>query len=147
MENPPDSRDGPSTAACLVQHAKLAQIANMVQVELLAHQIAGHERAVTLDRSIAQWYRNLHGYFDENTMLETWFEIPSGFSYGGPSTCISYSIDPSCFASLETGELWKYRLSLFQRVLMWLNCVSSLFAPTSRGPSTYGVLAGMPPTA
>ncbi|KAG5747111.1 hypothetical protein H9Q70_010193 [Fusarium xylarioides] len=65
MESLPDSRDGPSTTACLVQHAKLAQIANMVEVEPLAHQIPGHERAVTLDRSIAQWRRDLPPYFDE----------------------------------------------------------------------------------
>ncbi|KAF5652783.1 C6 transcription factor [Fusarium sp. NRRL 25303] len=76
MEGLPDSRDGPSTTACLIQHAKLAQIANMVQVELLAHQIPGHERAVALDRSITQWRRDLPPYFDENILLETWFEIP-----------------------------------------------------------------------
>ncbi|KAF5696927.1 Zn(II)2Cys6 transcription factor [Fusarium mundagurra] len=77
MESPPDSRHGPSTTACLVQHAKLAQIANMVQVELLAHQIPGHDRAVTLDRSITQWRRDPPPpYFDKSIMLATWFEIP-----------------------------------------------------------------------
>ncbi|KAL5592663.1 hypothetical protein FOBRF1_013689 [Fusarium oxysporum] len=76
MESLPDPKDGPSTSSCLVQHARLAQIANMVQVELLAHQIPGHDRAVTLDRSIAQWRKDLPSYFDENSILEIWFEVP-----------------------------------------------------------------------
>lgn len=76
MESLPVPKDGPTTTSCLVQHARLARIANMVQVELLAHQIPGHDRAVTLDRSIAQWHKDLPSYFDENSILEAWFEIP-----------------------------------------------------------------------
>ncbi|KAH7193987.1 fungal-specific transcription factor domain-containing protein [Fusarium flagelliforme] len=76
MESLPSPKDGPSTTSCLAQHARLAQIANMVQVELLAHQIPSHDRAVTLDRSIAQWHKDLPSYFDENLAFELWFEIP-----------------------------------------------------------------------
>ncbi|KAF5534994.1 C6 transcription factor [Fusarium napiforme] len=59
MECLPESSDGPSTTACLVQHAKLAQVANMVQVELLAHQIPGHGGAVTLDRIQSELFLSL----------------------------------------------------------------------------------------
>ncbi|KAF4950446.1 hypothetical protein FSARC_13182 [Fusarium sarcochroum] len=76
MESLPSPKDGPSTTSCLAQHARLAQIANMVQVELLAHQIPSHDRAVTLDRSIAQWHKDLPSYFDEGLTFEIWFEIP-----------------------------------------------------------------------
>ena len=76
METLPSPKDGPSTTSCLAQHAKLAQIANMVQVELIAHQIPSHDRAVTLDRSIAQWHKDLPSYFDEGLVFEAWFEIP-----------------------------------------------------------------------
>ncbi|CAG9997136.1 unnamed protein product [Clonostachys byssicola] len=76
MESLPSPKDGPSTASCLAQHARLAQIANMVQIELLANQIPSHDRAVALDRSIAQWHKDLPSYFDEGLMYEARFEIP-----------------------------------------------------------------------
>lgn len=76
MEKLPDPREGPTMTSCLIHQVKLARIANTVQVELLTHQIPSHEKAITLDRNIAKWRKDLPSYFDEHTRLEPWFEIP-----------------------------------------------------------------------
>lgn len=76
METLPDSKDGPTITSCLIHQVKLARIANTVQVELLTHQIPSHEKAIALDRNIAKWRKDLPSYFDENTRLDRWFEIP-----------------------------------------------------------------------
>lgn len=76
METLPDSKEGPTTTSCLIHQVKLARIANTVQVELLTHQIPSHEKAITLDRNIAKWRKDLPSYCDEHTRLDPWFEIP-----------------------------------------------------------------------
>lgn len=76
MEKLPDPKEGPTMTSCLIHQVKLARIANMVQVELLTHQIPSHEKAITLDRNIAKWRKDLPSYFDEHTRLDPWFEIP-----------------------------------------------------------------------
>ncbi|KAH6873794.1 fungal-specific transcription factor domain-containing protein [Thelonectria olida] len=76
MEQLPEPRDGPTMTSCLIHQVRLAKIANMVQVELLTHQIPSSDKATTLDRSIAKWRKDLPSYFDEQVTLEPWFEIP-----------------------------------------------------------------------
>ncbi|KAJ4179842.1 hypothetical protein NW755_012237 [Fusarium falciforme] len=76
MERLPDPKGGPTMTSCLIHQIKLAKIANMVQVELLTHQIPSHNRATTLGQNIAKWRQDLPSCFDEQLTLETWFEIP-----------------------------------------------------------------------
>lgn len=76
MEQLPEPKGGPTMTSCLIHQVRLAKIANLVQVELLTHQIPGHARATALDGNIAKWRGDLPSYFDEQLTLEPWFEIP-----------------------------------------------------------------------
>ncbi|EON61541.1 hypothetical protein W97_00756 [Coniosporium apollinis CBS 100218] len=76
MEELPEPKDGPTVTSCLIAQVKLAKIANMVQVELLTNQIPSSEKAMSLDRNIASWHKELPAYFDGQRVLKPWFEIP-----------------------------------------------------------------------
>lgn len=75
MEELPKPADGPTASSCLIYQIKLAKIANMVQIELLTHQIPSTDRAKTLDLSILQWRKELPQFFNEQAPVAAWFDL------------------------------------------------------------------------
>ncbi|CAD0110193.1 unnamed protein product, partial [Aureobasidium uvarum] len=71
----PAARDGPTTATALVAQIKLASIGNMVQSELLTHQVPALETAQHLDQQITTWLAELPAYYDLKITLSMRFEL------------------------------------------------------------------------
>lgn len=72
----PVSKDIATVSSCLIEQVKLAKVANLVQAELLTNHIPRNDVALSLDQSILRWLTDLPAYFDEETILDAWFEIP-----------------------------------------------------------------------
>ncbi|KAG9571271.1 NAD(P)-binding protein, partial [Aureobasidium melanogenum] len=71
----PDDRDSPTTASALIAQIKLASIGNVVQSELLTHQVPALETAQHLDQQITTWLAELPRYYDPKITLSLRFEI------------------------------------------------------------------------
>ncbi|KAH0045222.1 NAD(P)-binding protein, partial [Aureobasidium melanogenum] len=71
----PGDRDSPTTASALIAQIKLASIGNVVQSELLTHQVPALETAQHLDQQITTWLAELPRYYDLKITLSLRFEI------------------------------------------------------------------------
>lgn len=71
----PGDRDSPTTASALIAQIKLASIGNVVQSELLTHQVPALETAQHLDQQITTWLAELPRYYDPQVTLSLRFEI------------------------------------------------------------------------
>ncbi|KAK5999976.1 hypothetical protein QM012_005064 [Aureobasidium pullulans] len=71
----PSEKDGPTTATALIAQIKLASIGNVVQSELLTHQVPALETAQHLDHQITTWLSELPRYYDPKITLSRRFEI------------------------------------------------------------------------
>ncbi|KAH0044316.1 hypothetical protein KCU80_g1566, partial [Aureobasidium melanogenum] len=71
----PGDRDSPTTASALIAQIKLASIGNVVQSELLTHQVPALETAQHLDQQITTWLAELPRYYDPKITLSLRFEI------------------------------------------------------------------------
>ncbi|KAG9571298.1 NAD(P)-binding protein, partial [Aureobasidium melanogenum] len=71
----PGDRDSPTTASALIAQIKLASIGNVVQSELLTHQVPALETAQHLDQQITTWLAELPRYYDSKITLSLRFEI------------------------------------------------------------------------
>ena len=76
MEHLPECKPGPTITSALIAQVKLAKIANAVQVELLTHHVPRYERAVKLEESIGNWWKDLPPYFNQEVNLEPHLELP-----------------------------------------------------------------------
>lgn len=76
MEQLPPCKTGPTITSALIAQAKLAKIANAVQVELLTHHRPAYEKAVKLEKNIKIWWKDLPPYFDPSVYLEPHLELP-----------------------------------------------------------------------
>lgn len=65
-----------TVTACLIAQARLAQIANEVQTELLSNQVPTSQRVEALRNQIRTWQAELPPCFDENMSSPAWFELP-----------------------------------------------------------------------
>lgn len=76
MEHLPECKPGPTITSALIAQVKLAKIANAVQVELLTHHVPRYEKAVKLEESIGNWWKDLPAYFNQDVNLEPHLELP-----------------------------------------------------------------------
>ncbi|GAB1209133.1 hypothetical protein APSETT445_007899 [Aspergillus pseudonomiae] len=88
MEHLPECKPGPTITSALIAQVKLAKIANAVQVELLTHHVPRYEKAVKLEESIGNWWKDLPPYFNQDVNLEPHLELPKrvAFNYVSPSS-------------------------------------------------------------